>query len=115
MEEDSVSEMEEWGDLVPDPGHTRGMMSLFKQTLHIYWVMKRLLPRALEQVVGEMVEIAQGIPNLKKDMKNLQIMMFMQESKLDRIQQQKMELSPAPSDSAVAPAIMDSEQDDSKE
>jgi len=34
-------------------------------------VLKRLLARALEQVVGEMEEITQGMSNIKKDMKNL--------------------------------------------
>lgn len=48
MEEDSEPEMEEWRDLVLDLGKTRGMLSLFKQTLQVYWIMKRLLARALE-------------------------------------------------------------------
>ena len=36
MEDDLELEMEEWEDLVPNPGHTRGRMTLFKQTVHIY-------------------------------------------------------------------------------
>ncbi len=48
MEEDSEPKMEEWGDIVPNPGHTRGRMMLYRQALHVYWVMKHLLARALE-------------------------------------------------------------------
>ena len=29
-EEYSETEMEEWGDLIPDPGNTRGRMTLYK-------------------------------------------------------------------------------------
>ena len=57
----------------------------YKQALHVYWVLKRLLARVLEQVVGEMAEITQGMPNIKKDMKNLQIIMIMQDTRLDEI------------------------------
>jgi len=30
MEEDSELEMEEWGNLILDPGNTRGWMTLYK-------------------------------------------------------------------------------------
>ena len=36
MEEDSKEEMEEWKDLILDPGNIRGIISQFKQTLHLY-------------------------------------------------------------------------------
>jgi len=55
-------------------------------------VLKCLLGRALEQVAGKMAELAQGMPNMKKEMKNLQITMIMQDSKLDKIQQQLKQL-----------------------
>ena len=115
MEEDSEPEMEEWGDIIPDPGHTRGRMTLYRQALHMYWALKRLLARALEQVAGEMAKIAQGMPNIKKDMKNLQIIMIMQDSKLDEIQQQLMKLSPALGDSGTTPANVESDKDDQKD
>lgn len=57
-------------------------------------VMKRLLAKAMEQVAMEMAELAQGIPNLKKQMNNLQITLLMQDSKLDEIQQQLKKLTP---------------------
>lgn len=41
----------------------------------------------MEQVAIEMAEMAQGIPNLKREMKNLQITLLMQDNKLEEIQQ----------------------------
>jgi len=79
--------MEDWEYLLPDLGNTRGRMSLYKQALHVYWVMKRLLAKAMEQGAMEMAGLAQGIPNLKKEMNNLQITIMMQDGKLDEIQQ----------------------------
>ena len=92
MEEDALqaqsdSEMEDWEFLLHDPGNTRGRMSLFKQSLHIYWVMKRLLAKALEQAATEMTELAQGVPNLRRDLRIIQITLEMQEKKLEEIQQ----------------------------
>jgi len=37
----------------------------------MYWVMKHLLAREMEQVAIEMIEIAQGLPDMKKEMTNL--------------------------------------------
>lgn len=115
MEEDLEPKVEEWVDIVANLGHTRSRMMLYRQALHVYWVMKHSLARTLEQVAGEMAEIAQGMPNLKKDMKNLQIMMFMQDSKLDEIQQHMMKLFLAPGDSTATLAIVESDKDDRKE
>jgi len=79
--------MDDWEYLLLDPGNTRGRMTLYKQALHVYWVMKRLLAKAIEQVDVEMAEMSQGIPNLKRELKNIQITMMMQDKKLDEIQQ----------------------------
>lgn len=49
--------------------------------------MKRLLAKAMEQVAIEMAELSQGIPNLRRELKNIQITMLMQDKKLDEIQQ----------------------------
>lgn len=46
-------------------------MTLYKQALHVYWVMKRLLAKAMEQVAMEIAELSQGIPNLKKELRNI--------------------------------------------
>lgn len=50
--------------------------------------MKRLLAKAMEQVAMEMEKLSQGIPNLKKELQNIQITLFMQDNKMDEIQQQ---------------------------
>jgi len=86
--------MKDWEYLLPDPGNTRGRMTLYKQTLHVYWVMKRLLAKAMEQVAMEMAELSQGIPNLKKELRNIQIIVLMQDKKMDEIQQQIKDCHP---------------------
>ena len=60
LEEQSASETEEWTEMIRDPGNTRGKLTLYRQSLHIYWVLKCLLAKAMEQVAKEMVEIANG-------------------------------------------------------
>jgi len=91
MEEESLQaqsdlEMEDWEFLLHDPGNTKGRMSLFKQSLHMYWVMKRLMAKALEQVAIEMAELAQGVPNLRRELRIIHITLEKQEKKLDDIQ-----------------------------
>jgi len=86
LKEHSEPKMEDWECLLPDPGYTRGRMSLYKQSLHVYWGMKRLLAKAMEQVAMEMAELSQGIRTLKKELKNIQITLLMQDKKMDDIQ-----------------------------
>lgn len=62
-------------------------MTLFKQSLHVYWVMKRLLAKLMEQVASEMAELSQGIPNLKRKLRIIQITLEMQDKKMEEIQQ----------------------------
>lgn len=63
-------------------------MTLYQRSLYVYWVMKRLLAKAMEQVAMKMTELSQGIPNLKKELRNIQITLLMQDKKMDEIQQQ---------------------------
>ena len=39
--------VEEWEDMVQDPGNTRRRHTLFRQTIHQYWVMKNVVARAM--------------------------------------------------------------------
>lgn len=87
LQEDSEVEMEDWGNLIPNLGNTRSRLSLYRQALHVYWVVKRIMAKAMEQVAMELAEEAQGIPNLKKEMKNFQITLLMQDEKLEEIKQ----------------------------
>lgn len=98
--------MKDWEYLLPDPRNTRGRMSVYKQALHVYWVIKRLLEKAMKQVAMEMAELAQGIPNLKKEIKNLQITLLMQDSKFDEIQQQLKKLVPRAKEEDNQPSAM---------
>lgn len=85
LQDQSDPEMADWEHYLPDPGHTRGRMSLYKQSLHVYWGLKRLLAKSMEQVAAEMVELAKE--NLKKELKNLQITLMMQDKKMDKLVQ----------------------------
>jgi len=87
LEEQSEGELEDWEFLLPDPGNTKGRMSLFKQSLHIYWVMKGLLAKALKQVAKEMVELAHGNPDIHHELRFIRIAMERQEEKMDAIHQ----------------------------
>lgn len=60
---------------------------LYRRSLHIYWVIKSLLAKALEQVSKGMAEIVEGIPNVQKEMKNFQTIMIHQNNKLAEISQ----------------------------
>jgi len=94
---------EEMGDLeflLHDPGHTRGRMSLIKQSLHIYWVMKGLLAKALEHVAKEMVELALGDQKIRGELSYLRIAMTKQEEQLDYIQK-LLERDPPESEQAA--------------
>lgn len=118
MEEQSDPKIEEWVEIIQDHGNTRGWMMLYQQALHVYWVLKRLLAKALEQVAGEVTEIAQGMPNLKKEMKNMQVIMIMQDNKLDEIQQwlaQMAQMTQAPTEPMASLANVDLITDDRKE
>lgn len=85
LEEVSDPEMEEWSTLLPDPGNSRGRLSMYKQALHMYWVVKHLLAKAMEQVAEEMMEMVQGPLNLKREMNNLQFMIRKQDSRMEEI------------------------------
>ena len=72
----------------------------------------------LEQVGGEVAEIAQGMPNLKKEMKNMQVIMIIQDNKLDGIQQRLAQMAQKTQDSTepmATPANADLITDDRKE
>jgi len=85
LEEPSDPEMEEWDTLLPDSGNTRGRLTLYKQALHMYWMMKHLLAKAMEQVAVEMAEIAQGVPDMKKELDSLQFLTWKQDIKIEEI------------------------------
>lgn len=67
---------------------------MYKQALHVYSVMKRLLAKAMEQVAMEMAELSQGIPNLKKELQNMQVTLIRHDKKLEEIQQLIKETNP---------------------
>lgn len=60
--------MENWRTLIPNPGNTCGRISQFKKTLYLYWLMKSLLGKAMEEISVGMAVTVQGMSNYKKDM-----------------------------------------------
>lgn len=85
----SNSEMEDWEYLLPYPGNTRSRMTQYKQTLHVYWTIKRLTAKAME-----MVEMSQENPYIKKEMQNIKVTLIMQDKRLEEIQQQLKRITP---------------------
>jgi len=106
LEEASDPEMEEWSILIPDPGNTRGLLSLYKKALHMYWVVKHLLAKAMEQVAVEMTEIAQGLPNMEKEMNNLQLMIRKQDNRMEEIRGMLKEITTAQCKEEIKQEIM---------
>lgn len=100
LQDQSDEEIEDWTFLLHDPGHTRGRMSLFKQSLHIYWVMKGIMAKALTQVAKEMVNLAKGEPDIRRELSFLRIALSKQEEKLDAIQQMLIRDQPANAEAA---------------
>jgi len=72
LEEPSDPEMDEWSSQLPDPGNTRGRLTLYRRALHTYWVLKHLLAKAMEQVAAEMVEMAQETAAAKQATTNME-------------------------------------------
>ena len=75
-------------------------MSLIKQSLHIYWVMKGLLAKAMEHVAKEMVELALGDQTIHRELSYLRIAMTKQEEQLDSIQKMLNRDPPEPEEAA---------------
>ena len=46
------------------------------------------MAKAMEQIALEMAELSQGIPNMKKELKNILITLLMQDKRLEDILQQ---------------------------
>ena len=92
LEEPSDPEMEEWTSQLPDPGNTRGRLTLYRRALHTYWVLKHLLAKAMEQVAAEMVEMAQETAAAKKEVVNVEGLLHQQNEQLKEIREMPKEL-----------------------
>lgn len=72
--------MEEWEPFLIDPGHTRGLQTLFRQAIQQYWVMKNLLAKAMT-TYGDKEEPLQSHneePSLKDVQKEIQVVQVQQ-------------------------------------
>lgn len=115
---ESEEEMKAWHEVIPDPRNTRGRLTLFKKTLYLYWIMKSLMGKAMEQPSMGMEMTLQDMPNYKKNLQAIQFQLCKQDIRLDRIQRHIpciIELEDAVGDSAEDPALVDSALEDRKE
>lgn len=62
---------EEWKDLILDPGQTRGRLTQFKRTRFMYWSMKSILRKALEQISMNLVALAQDFSKYRMEFDKL--------------------------------------------
>lgn len=92
LEEPSDPEMEECTSQLPDPGNTRGRLTLYRRALHTYWVLKHLLAKAMEQIAAEMVEMAQETATAKKEVANVEGKLRQQNKQLKEIQEMLKEM-----------------------
>lgn len=117
-EEESEGEMEEWRGMVSDSGNTRGRMSQYKQILHLYWLMKGLLCKAVEQVSMGMALITRDMSDYKKDLQTIQFQLCKQDMGLDRIERYipgAANKRPVDGGSAADPAMVEPYQEDQDE
>jgi len=88
VKQDSVKneEMEDRRTLVPDPGNTKGKITQLKHALYLYWLMKSLLRKAMEQISVGTVVIVQDMTNYKYEFKKLWFQLHKKDIKLGRIE-----------------------------
>ena len=91
-EDPSDPEMDEWFSQLPDPGNTRGRLTLYRRALHTYWVLKHLLAKVMEQVAIEMLEMAQETATAKQKVANVEELMRQQYEHLKEIKEMLMEM-----------------------
>ena len=65
---DLEEEMEAWREVFPDLGNTKGRLTQFKHTLYLYWLIKSLMGKAMEQLSMGVAMTLQDMPNYKKDL-----------------------------------------------
>ena len=46
--------MDEWKTVIPGTGHTCGRSSQYKEEIHLFWMMKNIPLKALEQFPSDM-------------------------------------------------------------
>jgi len=39
------SPKEDWSDLIPEPGHSLGRLTLYTHSIHIFWLMKCIMAK----------------------------------------------------------------------
>jgi len=85
QESEPKEEIDNWRMLVPNLGNTRGRTTQFKHTLYLYFLMKSLLGKVMEQIFVGMVVTVQGLPSYKKYMEKILFQLQKHDIRMNRI------------------------------
>lgn len=85
-------EVEEWKNMVKDPGNNRGCYMLFRQTIQQYWVMKNILAQAMtfykkREEQEEARPMEPSMKDLHKEISIVQIQLYLNNLVVNRIEQ----------------------------
>lgn len=102
-------QLEDWRLLVPDLGHTRGRLTQYKQRVHLYWMMKSIVARAIMNSTGS-IKSDPGFLEIQKEFQLVQFQIQHPNVLLGRIEKHIPCLSQSelPSSSAKDLAPMES-------
>lgn len=64
-------DLDDWKTVSPDRAHTCGRTSQYKNIVHLFWMMKSILPEALEQFPPNMHLASHGHPDYIKEFQKI--------------------------------------------
>ena len=108
-------DMDEWQAVAPDPGHTRRRVTQSKQTVRLFWMMKSILAKTLEQFPYDMYATPWGHLDFTKELQKIQFQLQQQSGQLSRIEQHIpcIPHKELPSSTVKDPALVGSTDDES--
>lgn len=103
-------QIEDWSILVPDPRHTHGRTTQYKQSVHLYVLIKSIVAKA---IITSPIGSVNADPSFQEFHKNIQLIQFQIQQRnvrLRRIEQHISSLpeSELPSSSSKDPAPVES-------
>lgn len=104
-----------WEHIIQDPGHTHGPQTLFRQTIQLYWVMKKLLAKAMttykdREEPEEDKQEELKLKYMQKEIQSVQMQQYHHNLNLKKVEKQIQSLlhSDVPGSSAKYLAPIDS-------
>jgi len=79
---------EDWGELIMDPGYTHGHLTLFRQFIHLYWLMKCIVAKAMSTTTNTMTqsEAKLGLRDIQNELQFNQLQLQNQNTHLSCIE-----------------------------